>query len=34
MPKFFNKMNSTQWFIGLWLIGFLGLAVIAGRIQT
>jgi hypothetical protein len=30
MPRFFNNMNSTQWFVCLWLAGFLGLALIAG----
>ena len=24
------KKSELQWFIGLWLLGFLGLAVIAG----
>ncbi len=24
------KLSSTQWFILLWLVGFTGLAVIAG----
>ncbi|MCH4243040.1 MAG: DUF2474 domain-containing protein [Acinetobacter gerneri] len=30
MNKLFNKMSSTQWFIYLWLVGFLGLALIVG----
>ena len=30
MNKFFKNMSSTQWFICLWLAGFLGLALIAG----
>lgn len=30
MNKLMSKMNSNQWFIVLWLVGFLGLACIAG----
>ncbi|WP_099092636.1 DUF2474 domain-containing protein [Acinetobacter larvae] len=30
MAKFNIKLNKTQWFIVLWLAGFLGLALIAG----
>ncbi len=30
MKKWNIKLTQTQWFILLWLVGFLGLAVIAG----
>ncbi|WP_264754223.1 hypothetical protein [Acinetobacter qingfengensis] len=30
MQKFKLELTSTQWFIVLWLVGFLGLAIIAG----
>ncbi|CAM2956493.1 DUF2474 domain-containing protein [Acinetobacter celticus] len=30
MDKIISKMNSTQWFICLWLVGFISLAIIAG----
>ncbi|WP_413772550.1 DUF2474 domain-containing protein [Acinetobacter sp. ANC 4973] len=29
-----SKMNSNQWFIVLWLVGFLGLALIAGLFRV
>ncbi|OTG79559.1 DUF2474 domain-containing protein [Acinetobacter sp. ANC 4558] len=30
MNRLIFKMNSTLWFIALWLFGFIGLAIIAG----
>lgn len=34
MKKINLKLNQTQWFITLWLVGFLGLAVIAGLFKV
>ncbi|WP_445115642.1 DUF2474 domain-containing protein [Acinetobacter sp. WZC-1] len=31
--KISDKLSKTQWFILLWLAGFLGLAVIAGAFR-
>lgn len=33
MKRFTEKLTQTQWFIVLWLVGFLGLAVIAGMFK-
>lgn len=30
MKKYKMHLTSTQWFIVLWFVGFLGLAIIAG----
>lgn len=30
MQKLQLKLSSMQWFILLWIVGFLGLAIIAG----